>query len=171
MKAALPLLLLPSFLWARSVVLVSYFDPFVGAAFNNSERIAAELSGTYLNHPEIDLRLCALPTVFDKSIIHLEECYKKLETEPKLVLGLGESDCNLKAEIMGRNRDHTYYPDNEGNEKNNSPIMRGLSSAIIFPISSVTNTLRLCLDLSMFPPITAEDYKSREDPFKRCWKS
>jgi pyrrolidone-carboxylate peptidase len=122
MKAALLLLLIPTIVWPKSVVLVSYFDAFAGAPFNNSGQVAKQLKDRFKDHPEIDLRLCELHTVFDVSMGQFEECYKKIETEPRLVLGLGEADCNLKAEIMGRNRDHTLYPDNEGNEKNNTPI-------------------------------------------------
>jgi pyrrolidone-carboxylate peptidase len=123
MKTALFLILMPTLTWGKSLILVSYFDPFGGARINNSEKISEELNKFFQTNPEVDLRPCRLSTVFDKSMMQLEACYKNLGAEPKLILALGESDCRLKAEILGRNRDHTYYPDNEGNERKNALIL------------------------------------------------
>lgn len=48
----------------------------------------------------------------------MEDCYKSLPKEPKMVLGLGESNCNFKIEIMARNFDKTKGADNDGIERN-----------------------------------------------------
>jgi pyrrolidone-carboxylate peptidase len=114
----LALVLLFSFpLFARDIVLVGYFDPFGKASFNNSERAAKDLESQFKNHAQIQLELCALNTVFDKSFHQLEDCAKALREEPRFVLGLGEANCSLKFEILARNFDKTLGPDNEGNER------------------------------------------------------
>lgn len=116
-------LLFSTSIWARPVVLLGHFDAFGIAPFNNSENVAKALSDRMKNHPEVDLRLCSLQTVFDKSFFQLEDCVKELEVTPALILGLGESNCNFKIETMGRNADKTKGPDNEGNERNHSLII------------------------------------------------
>ena len=123
MKLALFLILFSAPTWARPVVLLGHFDAFGRASFNNSERVAKRLLKDLENHPELELKLCALETVFDKSYYQLEDCLKTLPVPPKFILGLGESNCNLKIETMARNLDRTKGPDNEGNERNNSPII------------------------------------------------
>lgn len=125
MKLALFFILFSFSIWARPLVLVGYFDAFGQAPFNNSERVAKLLMEKMKGHPEVDLRLCSLQTVFDKSFYQLEDCLRDMPETPHLVLGLGESNCNFKVEIMGRNKDHTYGPDNEGNERVNSPVIPG----------------------------------------------
>lgn len=123
MKLALFFLLFSAPTWARPVVLLGHFDAFGSASFNNSERVAKRLLSEVKNHPDFDLKLCALETVFDKSYFQLEDCMKDLTTPPKLILGLGEANCNFKIETMARNLDHTKGPDNEGNERKNSVII------------------------------------------------
>lgn len=123
MKLALILLLISAGTWARPVVLLGHFDAFGKAPFNNSTRVAQILFERTKSHPDFELRLCPLNTVFDKSFYQFEDCMKGLDVEPKLVLGLGESNCNFKIETMGRNLDKTKGADNEGNERNNTPII------------------------------------------------
>ena len=124
MKMLILLLLLTGLnAWARPVVLLSYFDAFDKAPFNNSERVALALNEKLKNHPEFELKLCALSTVFDKSFAQLETCLKNESVAPALVLGLGEANCNFKIEIAGRNFDKTKGPDNEGNERKSVKIL------------------------------------------------
>ena len=123
MNLALFFLLFSSASWARPVVLLGHFDAFGRSSFNNSERVANLLLKEVENHPEFELKLCSLETVFDKSFFQLEDCIKSLETTPRLVLGLGESNCNFKIETIARNRDHTKGPDNDGIERKNSKII------------------------------------------------
>lgn len=117
-------------LWARPVVLLSYFDAFDKAPFNNSERVALTLNQKLKNHPEFELKLCALSTVFDKSFAQLENCLKNESQAPALVLGLGEANCNFKIEIAGRNFDKTKGPDNEGNERKSTKILAEGEAAV-----------------------------------------
>jgi pyrrolidone-carboxylate peptidase len=124
MKLLVFLVLFANALWARPLVLVGHFDPFGTAPFNNSERVAKMLFEKMKDHPDVELRLCSLNTVFDKSFYQLEDCYKSMTLEPKMVLGLGESNCNFKIETMARNLDRTKGPDNEGNERSNSVIVK-----------------------------------------------
>ena len=109
--------------WSRPVVLLSHFDAFGKASFNNSEKIAEALFKKLKDHPEFELRQCALNTVFDKSTYQLEDCIRELPTAPSVVLSLGEANCNFKIETMGRNLDKTSGPDNEGNERNRTEIV------------------------------------------------
>jgi len=118
--------------WAKPVVLVSYFDAFDKAPFNNSEIVARALFEKLKNHPDYDLKLCALSTVFDKSFGELENCLKNESSTPTLVLGLGESNCNFKIEILARNFDKTLGPDNEGNERKSTQILTEGNRALAF---------------------------------------
>lgn len=122
MKLALFLMLISSGVWARPVVLLSYFNAFGKAPFNNSERVALKLKDAFANHPDIDLKLCPLQTVYDKSFLELDDCLRALPEEPVFVLSLGETGCDLKVETMGRNSDKSNGPDNDGNERNSTPI-------------------------------------------------
>ncbi len=107
---------------AKSLVVVSFFDAFGGASFNNSERVARALEARFRNNPEVTVQLCGLETVFERSFGQIEDCVRSLPSVPSLVLGLGETGCNLKAEIMGRNLDHSFGPDNSGVMRKSSPI-------------------------------------------------
>lgn len=123
MKLAFAFLMYSAAAMAKPVVLVGYFDPFGRSSFNNSERVAMRLMESLKDHPEFEVKLCSLKTVFDKSFYQMEDCLKALPVPPKLVLGLGESNCNLKIETMARNLDKTKGPDNEGIERNNTIII------------------------------------------------
>lgn len=121
------LILFPLFissLWAKPLVLISYFDAFNRAPFNNSEKIARALAER-LNHPgsEVEVKLCMLNTIFDKAFAQSEECLKALPRTPVLMLGLGESSCELKIEAMMRNLDKTLGPDNAGVHRRNTKII------------------------------------------------
>ncbi len=116
--------------WAKPIVLISYFDAFGNAPFNNSEVVARALTKRFSNHPELELTVCPLQTVFDKSFYELQNCINELPKAPKLVLGLGEYGCKLKVETIIRNRDHTEGPDNDGMERKNSLILENGPSEI-----------------------------------------
>lgn len=130
MKLIFILLFSTSVVWSKDLIVVSYFDSFGKAPFNNSEKVALKLSETLKDHPEINLKLCKLNTVFDKSFKQLEDCINQLHESPKLILGLGEANCNFKIETMVRNKDKSAGPDNEGNERNNTPIVTNAPSII-----------------------------------------
>jgi pyroglutamyl-peptidase len=132
MKLALFFLFFSVASHARPVVLLSHFDTFGKAPFNNSTKVALLFAEKFKNHPEFELKLCNLNTVFDKSFYQLEDCLNALPEAPKLILGLGESNCNFKMEIMGRNLDKTKGPDNEGNERLNTPVIPGAPKEIGF---------------------------------------
>ena len=112
--------------WARPTVLVSYFDAFGEAPFNNSDLVAQNLRLKFTNHPKLEIQFCALNTVFDKSLNQLEACINQLTQRPIMVLGLGEAICELKVETIARNKDKTFGPDNEGNERDGQIIKNGV---------------------------------------------
>jgi hypothetical protein len=66
-------LLFSSSLWSRSIVLLGHFDAFGNAPFNSSERVAKHLFKKLKDHPDVDLRICSLETIFDKSFYQLED--------------------------------------------------------------------------------------------------
>ncbi len=131
MKRLILLTLLSTPVWSKPLVLLSYFDAFNGAAFNNSERIAHALA-LKLNHESspFEVRLCALNTVFDKAYAQTEDCLKALPERPVMVIALGESTCQVKVENMMRNNDKTNGPDNAGEERNNSVIVSGAPNVL-----------------------------------------
>lgn len=116
MKMALLFLILSIPAFAKPVVLVSYYDAFGEAPFNNSERVAKALASR-LEDSDVSIKLCALSTVFDKAYGQLEDCLKAQDQMPAMVIGLGEAKCNMKVEFATRNYDKTMGPDNEGNER------------------------------------------------------
>jgi pyrrolidone-carboxylate peptidase len=122
MKWILLFSLLSTSLWAKPLVLVSYYDAFGRSPFNNSEPVALALNEALSDSP-VKLKLCALNTVFDKSYGQLEDCLKALGESPLFVLGLGEAGCDMKIEMEGRNWDRTRGADNEGNERRGSVII------------------------------------------------
>lgn len=117
--------------WAKPLVLISYFDAFNRAPFNNSERIAKALEQK-LNAENLPVRvkLCALNTIFDKAYAQTEQCLKALPETPVMVLALGESTCELKIEAMMRNLDRNTGPDNAGNVRTNTVIVPEAPSVI-----------------------------------------
>lgn len=123
MKLVFFFLLLSMQIWAKPVVVVGYFDPFGGARVNSSEVVAKKVSEKLKDHPELQIKLCALSTVFDKSFFELQKCLNELPEMPQFILGLGESNCNFKIETIVKNLDHTFGPDNEGNERSDSQII------------------------------------------------
>ncbi|MBA2403625.1 MAG: hypothetical protein H0V66_02555 [Bdellovibrionales bacterium] len=126
MKYMILLTLMSTSVWAKPLILITYYDAFNGAPFNNSERIAKalELRLNNINSP-VEAKLCSLNTIFDKAYAQTEDCLKALSVAPVMVLGLGESTCQLKVESMMRNNDKTESPDNAGNRRRNSDIVRG----------------------------------------------
>lgn len=125
MKAIIFTLLMSSAVWAKPVVLISYYDAFSNARFNNSQKIAEALA-LKLNTPEsaVEIKLCALNTIFDKAYGQLEECFKNLREKPVLTLSLGETSCELKVETIMRNKDRTITgPDNAGVSRNGTSII------------------------------------------------
>lgn len=143
MKLALFLFLISSGLWARPIVLLSYFNAFGKAPFNNSEKVALKLKERLANNQDLDLRLCPLQTVFEKSFIELDDCIRALPEEPAFVLSLGETGCDLKIETVARNADKSNGPDNDGNERNNTPIRPDGAKEIglTYPIAEMYCTL------------------------------
>lgn len=118
-------------LWAKPLVVVSYFDAFNRAPFNNSEKIAKALAKK-LNQESspVELKLCALQTIFDKAYAQTEDCLKDLSQVPVMVIGLGEATCELKIEAMMRNKDKTTGPDNDGTHRYNQTIIPGAPEVI-----------------------------------------
>lgn len=118
-------------LWARPLVLVSYFDPFGKIPFNNSDRVARALEARFAAPDSlINVKLCSLDTKYEAAYGQLESCKKNLSETPTLILGLGESSCDLKLEMVMRNKDKTYGPDNGGVEKNNTVIIPEAPTAL-----------------------------------------
>jgi pyrrolidone-carboxylate peptidase len=102
-------------LWAKPVVLVSYYDVFGRAKFNNSENVAKALSAKLGGSELFELKLCPIPTSYKRGYVALENCIKALSTPPLLYLGLGEFGCSIKMETMTRNLDKNLVsPDNDG---------------------------------------------------------
>jgi pyroglutamyl-peptidase len=132
MKFFLLLLFVSTFSWARPVVLLAHFDSFGRAPFNNSENIAKNIFKTLKLQNDIDIKLCGLNTIFDKSFYQLETCLRELQELPSLVLALGESNCQLKIETLSRNLDHSKGPDNDGIERRNEIIIPGANKALPF---------------------------------------
>lgn len=132
MKTALLLLLFSGTIWARPLVVLTFFDPFGKAPFNSSEVVGNAIFERNKNHPDYELKTCKLRTVFDVSFFEFEDCLKSLDRTPDFVLGLGESNCNMKIEVLGRNFDKTYGPDNDGHERTGAPIIANGPEAIGF---------------------------------------
>ncbi len=124
-------LLMTSFAWARPTVLVSYFDPFGKAPSNNSETVAKLIvSKAKAMGLPFDIKICEVQTKFDVSFDELKDCVNKMSEKPVLVVGLGETGCEMKVELMARNLDRTKGPDNAGEERRNTPIVPNAPMAV-----------------------------------------
>lgn len=145
MKLLLASILMSSAAWAKPTVLVSYFDPFGKAPANNSKTVALLLlqKANALGLP-FEIKLCEVQTKFDVSFEELKDCVSALPERPVMVIGLGETGCDLKVELMGRNKDRTKGPDNAGVQRRNSPIVRGAPPAVGFhyPLSEMYCSLQ-----------------------------
>ncbi len=127
------LLLATTSLWARPVVLVTYYDPFNKAPLNNSETVAKLVAEKLKDSKDVAVKLCPLNTIYDKAWDQQEACIKALPEEPKLVLGLGEAFCEFKVELVARNFDlTTNAPDNAGVARTGRPIIPGATYAFGF---------------------------------------
>lgn len=131
MKLLILLILSISTVWAKPIVMISYYDAFGRAPFNNSEIVARALAQNLnsANSP-FEVQLCPLNTIFDVAYVQSYKCLKALSEPPLLFLGLGESTCDLKIETMMRNNDRTYGPDNIGNERRNTPVSPGAPAIV-----------------------------------------
>ncbi len=80
-----------------------------------------------------------MQTKFDVSFDELKDCVNDLPEKPILVVGLGETGCEMKVELMARNVDRTKGPDNAGEERRNTPIVSGAPQAVgfKFPLSEM----------------------------------
>ena len=103
-------------------ILISYFDPFDGKSHNNSKNMAM-LVASNLNQKGIKTTTCELRTVFDKAFDQLDDCIRSLEQRPDLVISLGEAGCKkVRLETRGINNDKSRGADNDGIERDNTPI-------------------------------------------------
>jgi pyrrolidone-carboxylate peptidase len=131
MKLIFFTLLFSTGLLAKPLVLISHYDSFGGAKSNNSETVAKALEKHFSKADSpIRVKLCSLETKFDVAFTQTEKCLQ--EEKPDMVLGLGETGCNLKIEILGRNLDHTRGADNAGVERKKSEIITDAPEAIGF---------------------------------------
>lgn len=119
--AILSVISVPS--WAIETVLISSFDPFGGASYNNSTRIAQEVKLNLGNNVEVVT--CLLPTSYERAIPALEKCLNEMKTPPDLVVSLGEGPCKVKWETRVHNRDHDHGPDNDGISRRRRTIIAG----------------------------------------------
>lgn len=120
MKSFLLLILITTQVQAKKLI-IAHFDPFDGAKLNNSETVAKEVMGR-LQNKGIEILLCPLSTSFQLAYPQLKKCLESFKTD--LVIGLGESGCKLKAEFTARNNDKTFGPDNLGEERNHTQIIK-----------------------------------------------
>lgn len=131
MNLAYLFLILSTGAFASPTVLVSYFDPYGGAKVNNSETVAKMLlANSRASGLPYEIKLCRVQTKFDVSFNELKNCLNALPEKPIMVLGLGETGCNLKIEIMARNLDKTFGADNAGVERKNTEIVKNAPPAI-----------------------------------------
>lgn len=117
--------------WAKPTVLVSYFDPFGRARVNNSEAIAKLLlAKSRIEGLPFEIKLCPLETKYDVSYEQLKDCISALPERPLMVISLGETGCQVKMELMGRNLDSSRVADNAGLQRRNMPIISGGPAAV-----------------------------------------
>lgn len=106
-------------------ILISYFDPFDGKEENNSKNMAM-LVKNKLAGVGVNVHTCELRTVFDKAFFELEDCINSLKVRPDMVISLGEAGCQkVRLETRGINNDKSRGADNDGVERDNTPIIPG----------------------------------------------
>lgn len=97
-------------------VLITGFDPFDGAAENNSRiigrKVIHELS---LKNKNIEFKFCEIRTVYHKATEMILDCANSMDKFPDLIISVGESGCREpKLETRARNYLKDYSSDNDG---------------------------------------------------------
>jgi len=119
-------------------VLITYFEPFDGAAVNASEAIAKKVA--MAKGLGADVELCRLPVVYDQGSSEAKKCFEKSEPKPDYVISLGEAGCSVRFETAAHNRDsNPDLPDNSGAVRNGKVIEANgpTSISMTFPIDEI----------------------------------
>lgn len=116
MKLVLFNLFILNFAFALESILITGFDPFDGAAENNSrvigKQIANELKAT---KSEVEIKFCEIRTVYHKATEMILDCANSMNKFPDLIISMGESGCREpKLETRARNFLKDYSSDNDG---------------------------------------------------------
>lgn len=105
-----------AFAGTTPVLFLTAFEPFAGRAQNNSYLVAKEIKQQLESRKEGSwhVELCVLPVEYDRAAKVARDCYAKLGAAPAKILSLGEGFCDLRLEVMARNRDGSMLADNAG---------------------------------------------------------
>jgi pyroglutamyl-peptidase len=104
-------------------VLVTGFEPFGGDTVNPALETVKKLAEIPTENYEI--RVCEIPTVFNKSLKHLEKTI--VETKPDIVICVGQAGgrSDITVERVAINVDDARIPDNEGNQPIDTAVVEG----------------------------------------------
>lgn len=123
---------------ATQTVLVTYFDPFAGAAVNQTQPIAAELEARASEWGDgVSVQVCHLPVVYDFASQVAQNCIAKVR--PDVVLSLGEGFCQLQIESAATNWDNSGVADNIGQVRRGQAILHGapVRLGLRFPVQEL----------------------------------
>jgi pyrrolidone-carboxylate peptidase len=102
-----------AFALKRTIVLTA-FEPLHGQRINNSQVVATGVQELLRSNPNVDLKVCILPVVYDVASQVAIRCMNQLPKPPDLVISLGEGPWAIKLETVTFNYDNDQMQDNRG---------------------------------------------------------
>ena len=122
-------------------LLITGFEPFGGENINPSWEAVSLLPEQI---GEYQLAKLLIPVVFGKSAEKVIEKANELDPDAILCIGQAGGRTAITPEFLGINLRHASIPDNEGNQPQDEPIIRGGENAYFstIPVRKIVNAIK-----------------------------
>lgn len=126
-----------------TIVLLTGFEPFGGAADNPSRRLVGWLADAGV--PGIDLRTAILPVTYAASAERLRAAVTRHQPDVVIATGLAGGRAAISVERVAINVDDSRIADNAGERRVDRPVIAGGPAAYFatIPIKAVTAAIRM----------------------------
>lgn len=122
-------------------VLITGFDPFGGESINPAYEAVKKMKDKIGDVTVVKLEI---PTVFDKSLKHIEEAI--IKEKPDVVISIGQAGgrFGISVEKVGINLNEARIPDNEGNQPSGTPVFEDGETAYFstLPCKAIVKALK-----------------------------
>ncbi len=121
--------------WADShkpTLLITSFEPFMGASVNRSSKVSHALAKILAN--QFEVHECLAPVIYDQGFEVAKKCLLELPKKPDLIISLGEgSPCDqVNLETLAKNIDNSWATDNAGQTRTQNTIIKNEPAAKSF---------------------------------------